>query len=155
MVYLILHNIRSVYNVGSIFRTANAAGVSKIYLTGYTPAPVDRFGREVARFTKVSLGAEKTVAWEKAADVRRIIKRLKRENFEIVAVEQDEEAIDYRKYKRGAKTKTALVFGAEVEGIPKNILKLCDKVIEIPLCGSKESLNVSVAVGVALFNATK
>jgi 23S rRNA (guanosine2251-2'-O)-methyltransferase len=147
---LVLHNIRSVHNVGSIFRTADAAGVSNIVLSGYTPAPMDRFGRERADFNKVSLGAEKTVSWEQAKTLAAALKKLRRENFKIAAVEQDTKATSLFDY-RPKTTKLALVLGNEVRGISHESLKLCDDIVEIPMRGSKESLNVAVAAGVALF----
>jgi 23S rRNA (guanosine2251-2'-O)-methyltransferase len=146
---LALHNIRSVYNVGAIFRTADAAGVSKIYLCGYTPAPIDRFGRARKDVAKAALGAEKTVAWESVRDVNDLISKLKKEKYEILALEQDENSIEYTKAKLGAKN--LLILGEEVSGIEKEILKKCDQILEIPMKGEKESLNVSVAAGVALY----
>lgn len=147
--YLILHNIRSVHNVGSIFRTADAAGVSKIFLTGYTPTPIDRFNRPRKDFIKVSLGAE-NLLWEKILKIEKCIDMLKKEGVQVVALEQDEQAIDYRKIR--PKFPLALLVGNEVGGIPKSILKKIDKIIEIPMRGTKESLNVSVATGIALFS---
>ncbi len=147
--YLILHNIRSAENVGAIFRTADAAGVKKIYLTGYTPAPIDKFGRVSSKITKTALGAEASVAWDQIKDVAKVINKLKAEKIKIVAVEQDESAIDYRLYK--SVRPAAFVFGNEVEGINNHILAECDQVIEIPMRGSKESLNVSVTAGIILF----
>lgn len=149
-VHVILHNIRSVYNVGSIFRTADAAGVGRIYLTGYTPAPVDRFGRARKNFAKVSLGAEKSVPWEERRSVLALIRELKEKRVMVVALEQDARSVDYTIAR--ARRNTALIAGNETEGLPKHILKLCDVVAEIPMRGAKESLNVSVAVGIALFH---
>lgn len=146
---VILHNIRSVYNVGAIFRTADAVGVSKIYLTGYTSTPVDRFGRERKDVAKSALGAQKSVAWEYVKSVGSVIKKLKKEEFEIVAVEQSEQSIDYKKIK--PKQKTAFLFGNEVLGVSKQLLSKCDKIIEIPMRGEKESLNVSISAGIILF----
>lgn len=145
--YLILHDIRSVENVGSIFRTADAAGVSKIFLAGYTPSPIDRFGRKRKDLAKVALGAEDSVEWESISDLVKLIKNLK---MNVVALEQDKNSTDYKKFKKTTGN-IALIVGNEVEGIPKNILKLCDQIIEIPMHGKKESLNVSVATGIALF----
>lgn len=150
MTFVILHNIRSVHNVGSIFRTADAAGVAKIYLTGHTSTPTDRFGRKRKDFAKVSLGAEKTVPWEQIARVASLLGKLKRDGFRIVAVEQDRRASDYRKIRGAARI--ALIFGNEVSGVPLSILKKCDCIAEIPMQGSKESLNVGVAAGVVLFS---
>ncbi len=146
---IILPDIRSSLNVGSIFRTADACGVSKIYLAGYTPAPVDQFGRADKQIAKTALGAEKNIPWEKAEGIDKLITKLKKEGFYIVAIEQAENSVDYKKVK--AKAKTAFLFGNEVEGISKTILKKCDVTAEIPMAGDKESLNVSVSAGVALF----
>lgn len=147
--YLILHNIRSVYNVGAIFRTADASGISKIFLTGYTPAPVDRFGRERKDIAKTALGAEKNIKWKYVKSVNSLIQKLKKENIEVIAVEQDKKAIDYKKLK--IKKDTTFVFGNEVEGLSKSILEKSDKIVQIKMLGKKESLNVSVALGVFLF----
>ncbi len=147
---LILHNIRSVYNVGSIFRTADAAGIEKIFLTGYTPAPTDRFGRERSDFSKVSLGAEKTVAREQIKNVYGAIKKLKEEGYTIAAIEQAPNSTSLFDFKATDK-KLALVLGNEVRGLSKAILAKCDVVLEIPMRGKKESLNVSVAAGIAMF----
>jgi tRNA G18 (ribose-2'-O)-methylase SpoU len=184
---VILNNIRSNENVGSIFRTCDAAGVSKIILVGYTPAPVDRFGRENKGLTKASLGAEKFVKWEKTETLEKAINNLQSffsthtsectdifllknsscslqsssqgihkhassKNFKIIGIEQDENSIDYKKIKNDKIKNIALVFGNEVEGFSKQDLKLCDIVAEVPMCGKKESLNVSVCVGIVLYS---
>lgn len=146
---LILHNIRSVENVGAMFRTADAAGINKIYLTGYTPAPLDRFGRKRGDLAKSALGAEEFVSWEQKKNIFPLLTKLKKEKFSIIAIEQDKKSIDYKKIK--TKEKNVFIVGAEVTGIPKNILKKCDVIAEIPMHGKKESLNVSVALGIALF----
>lgn len=146
---LILHDIRSAQNVGAMFRTADAAGVSKIYLTGYTPTPIDKFGRKRKDIAKAALGAEETMSWEEIKNISSLFKKLKKEKFLIVAIEQDKNSVDYKKVKLGGKN--AFLMGTEVSGIPQNILKKCDVVAEIPMKGEKESLNVSVACGVALF----
>jgi tRNA G18 (ribose-2'-O)-methylase SpoU len=146
---ILLNNIRSAQNVGSIFRTADATGISKIYLCGYTPAPTDRFGRPVSRLVKASLGAEKNVPWVKDAEAGETIRNLKKNGFFIVAVEQAGKSADYKKIKPRAKT--LFVYGNEVSGLPKSLMSLADIVAEIPMKGKKESLNVSVAVGVSLF----
>ena len=146
---LILHNIRSVENVGAMFRTADAAGINKIYLTGYTPAPLDRFGRKRKDIAKSALGAEEYVLWEQKKSVLNLFLKLKREGFQIIAIEQDKNSVDYKKVK--AKTRNAFIVGSEVPGLSQNILTKCDVIAEIPMRGQKESLNVSVALGVALF----
>lgn len=148
-VVVVLDNIRSVHNVGSIFRTADALGVSKIYLCGCTPSPVDRFGRERKDLAKTALGAEKSVKWEYQKDTVSVLKSLKKNGFEIIAIEQDRKSEDCRKMK--VKSKIALILGNEVDGISKEILKSADKIVEIPMFGKKESLNVSVSFGIAGF----
>jgi 23S rRNA (guanosine2251-2'-O)-methyltransferase len=146
---LILPDIRSVENVGAMFRTADAAGINKIYLTGTSPTPLDRFGRKRNDVAKSALGAEEFVAWEYKKSILPLLTKLKKEGFNIIAIEQDAKSVDYRKVK--LKNKNAFIVGTEVTGIPKNILNKCDIIAEIPMKGKKESLNVSVALGVALF----
>ncbi|MFA5792048.1 MAG: TrmH family RNA methyltransferase [Candidatus Paceibacterota bacterium] len=146
---LILHNIRSVENVGAMFRTADAVGINKIYLIGYTPTPLDRFGRKRRDLAKSALGAEEFVKWESKKNLSVILRSLRREKYQIIAIEQAKNSIDYKKVK--PKSKNVFIVGAEVAGIPKNILEKCDIIAEIPMKGKKESLNVSVALGVALF----
>ena len=146
---LILHNIRSVLNVGAIFRTADAIGINKIYLTGYTPTPYDRFGRINYAFKKASVGAYEFVKWEQIRDVSTLINKLKKEHFKIFAIEQNEKSIDYKKVKLG--DKNVFIFGNEIRGVSKQILNKVDKILEIPMRGKKESLNVSTSVGIVLF----
>ena len=158
---LILHNILSVYNVGSIFRTADAAGVEKIFLTGYTPTPIDRFGRVRPDLSKVALGAEKSVAWEQVKNPYGAIKKLRDAGCDIVAIEQDARSQNLFTYAQLLQKKTskqkksakplALMLGNEVRGISKAMLAKCDVIVEIPMHGKKESLNVSVTAGIALF----
>lgn len=148
-IYLILHNIRSLYNVGSIFRTADAAGIKKIYLTGYTPTPIDKFGKIRTEIHKTSLGAETTVEWQKYEDVGKLIDFYQGRSL-IVGVEQSPKAINFKKFK--PKYPLVLIFGNEVRGVSPQILKKCDQIIEIPMHGKKESLNVSVSTGIILFS---
>ena len=150
---VVLHNIRSLHNVGSIFRTADAAGVAKIYLCGITGTPLDRFGNVRPEVGKVALGAERTVAWEKAARTLNILKKLKAEGDKIFALEQSPNAVPYDRVRFAGKA--ALVLGNEVAGLPPPILKMADKTVEIPMRGKKESLNVSVAFGIAVFALTR
>lgn len=151
---LIIHNIRSVHNVGSMFRTADAAGVSRIILSGYTPAPIDRFGRIRPDFIKVSLGAENTVPWSYVKTLGSTLKKLKKEGVHLVALEQDPRSIPLFSWKPG-EAPLALIIGNEVRGVSKALLAHCDTILEIPMRGKKESLNVSVATGVALFAVTR
>jgi 23S rRNA (guanosine2251-2'-O)-methyltransferase len=149
----ILHDIRSVINVGAIFRTCDAAGISKIYLTGITPAPLDRFGRTRADLSKAALGAEKSVAWEHESDTTAVLDALKKDDFKIIGIEQSERSVDYKKIaeKIVPGDYVAFLVGNEVGGIPPALLKKCDFVAEIPMKGKKESLNVSTAFGIAVF----
>src|SRR3989344_6325426 len=162
---VLFHNVRSTYNVGALFRTGDAAGVIKMYLTGYTPTPIDRFGRERKDIAKTALGAEKIMPWEYQKDPRTIILKLKEKGWEIVGVEQDHASIEYRNF---VITKpTLFIFGNEVRGLSRALRAQCDQLIEIPMRGAlvrqahhprqtrrgKESLNVSVAAGIILFHA--
>ena len=156
---VVLDDMRSAHNVGSAFRTADAAGVSHLYLCGTTPTPVDRFGRPRADIAKVALGAEKTVPWSHAITTALALAALKRKKFFIVAIEQSKHSVDYKKLKlpkgrTDRPVRIAFVFGNEVGGIAPALLarrRLIDAIAEIPMRGQKESLNVSVALGVALF----
>ncbi|MFA5888889.1 MAG: TrmH family RNA methyltransferase [Candidatus Paceibacterota bacterium] len=146
---VLLHNIRSTHNVGSIFRTSDALGITKIYLSGFSPTPVDKFGKPRKDITKVALGGEKNISWEYSKNPEKIIKKLKKSNYQIIGLEQTKNSQDYKKVK--IKSPTLFIVGNEVEGVERKILSLCDVLVEIPMKGKKESLNVSVAFGVALF----
>ena len=146
---LVLDSIRSAHNVGSLFRTADAVGVEKIFLCGTTPSPIDRFGRARSDIAKVALGAEKTVVCESVASTTDAILKLKDDGYQIIAIEQSPQAVDYKKVV--PTFPTAFVLGTEVTGLSEEILKIADVVAEIPMQGKKESLNVVVAAGVALF----
>jgi len=156
-VRLILDNIRSAHNVGSIFRTADAAGVERIYLCGITPTPTDRFLRVNPEIKKTSLGATEMVAWEHVGDssdvatekILALIGELKRSGFIVVAVEQHAAATQLFNFT--APEKVAYIFGAEVEGVQPEVLEQADVKVEIPMAGRKESLNVSVVAGIVLF----
>lgn len=149
----ILHDIRSVHNVGSIFRTADGAGFEKLYLCGITPVPIDRFKKVRSDFGKVALGAEKSVTWEFTDDTAMLVKKLTKEGWRIVALEQSKNAISLMSNatKNARHRQIALIVGNEVDGIPPAILKLADAVLDIPMLGEKESLNVSVAFGIAAY----
>jgi tRNA G18 (ribose-2'-O)-methylase SpoU len=152
-IVVVAHDIRSVHNVGSIFRTADAAGVRKIFLCGITPAPLDRFKEVRADFAKVALGAERSVAWESAKTTAGVIKQLKKDGYEILALEQSKHSVPYYDYaaRLGPAARIALVLGNEVKGLPPAILRSADHVLEIPMMGKKESLNVAVAFGIVAF----
>lgn len=138
--YIIAHNIRSLYNVGTIFRTADGLGATKIFFTGYTGHPPRN------EISKVALGAEENVDWEHQGDINFIIEKLKKDGVKIISMETGEGAIDYIKFK--PKFPLAIIIGNEVEGISPEILKKSDKIISIPMHGKKESLNVGIALGV-------
>ena len=146
---LVLPDIRSAQNVGAIFRTAEAVGISKFFLTGYTPCPIDKFNRIRKDISKSALGAELIVPWEYKKSLSVLLTKLKKDGYKIIAIEQDKSSVDYKKVKLSQKN--VFIVGTEVSGLPKNILKKCDEIAEIPMKGKKESLNVSVATGVALF----
>ena len=152
-IVVLLHNIRSLHNVGSIFRTADAAGVKKIFLCGITPAPTDIFGKIRPQFAKVSLGAEKFVPWQRIWRTADAIRNLKKDGYKIFAVEQSRRSIPYYsvKYQVSSIKRIALVLGSEVRGLPPSVLKRADKILEIPMYGRKESLNVAVAFGIIAF----
>ena len=139
--YVICDNIRSLENIGSIFRTADALGVLKIFLCGISGKPPHH------KISKTALGAEKTIPFEYYKQIGRLIDKLKKDKISIIALEQSKDAISCLKFK--PRFPLALILGNEVKGISKAILKKCDKVIELPMAGKKESLNVSVAFGVA------
>lgn len=146
---LVLANIRSSHNVGAIFRTADAAGVSEIILIGYTPAPIDRFGRVNKEIAKTALGAERTVAWRHEETICDFANELRLRDCAFIGLEQDPRSVDYRDF-RSDRT-IALLLGNEVDGLSALERAHCEALIEIPMHGAKESLNVSVACGVALF----
>ena len=147
----ILDNLRSVHNVGSIFRTANAAGIEKLYLCGTTPTPLDKKGVKRSDFAKVALGAEDTVTWEYQEDTLTTLEALKKDGTYIIAFEQGVESIDYKKVKIEDIKDVAFIIGPEVTGISKEVLQACDVIAEIPMLGTKESLNVTIAFGIGVY----
>lgn len=151
MKVVVLDNLRSVYNVGSIFRTANAVGIEKIYLCGTTPTPLDKKGLRRKDFAKVALGAEDTIAWEYKEETRSMIQELKNDRYYILALEQDKNSVDYKDVDIEGKDKVAFIIGNEVDGITKDVVDISDVVVEIPMLGTKESLNVTIAFGVAVY----
>jgi 23S rRNA (guanosine2251-2'-O)-methyltransferase len=148
----VLDNVRSVYNVGSIFRTANACGIEKIYLCGITPTPLDKKGLRRKDFAKVALGAEDIVSWEYGETTRGVLSSLRDEGYCVIAVEQDDRSVDYKTVDARGKDAVAFVIGSEVDGLEKEVLDLCDVIVEIPMLGTKESLNVTIAFGIATYS---
>ena len=149
MKYVILCDVRSSHNVGAIFRTADGAGVAKIFLCGYTPAPLDRFGRVVGEITKTSLGAAQNVSWEQTDDACGVVRGLQTAGVTVVAIEQTPKAVPLFNY--APPENVAYIFGNEITGVPAAVLALVDAVVEIPMHGQKESLNVSSTVAIVLF----
>ncbi len=154
---IILYNIRSLHNVGSIFRTADAANIKKIYLCGITPSPLDICGKTRTQLSKVSLGAEKYVEWEKINSTIRLINKLKKDKYKIFAIEQSKKSMPYYKLSKSyiLNSKFCLILGNEIKGLPLSILKKANKILEIPMKGKKESLNVAVAFGIVVFHLTQ
>jgi tRNA G18 (ribose-2'-O)-methylase SpoU len=147
---VVLNNIRSVFNTASIFRIADCVGVKRIILCGVTPEPIDRFGRVRKDFAKVSLGAEKTVPYEYFKKFVDAVENLKKQNIKIVALEQDKRSKNFKDFT--PTSNMAVVVGREREGFSKEDLDMCDEIVEIPMRGQKESLNVNVALAVFLFS---
>ncbi len=140
---LLAYNVRSLWNVGSFFRTSDAFKIEKIYLTGYTGHPPRK------EITKTAIGAEETVPWEHARDPMPILQKLKGDGWSIASLELTPEAIDLREFSE-IPDKLCLVVGHELEGVPGPVLELSDVTLKIPMLGSKESLNVAVAAAIAL-----
>jgi tRNA G18 (ribose-2'-O)-methylase SpoU len=147
-VIVVLDNIRSMHNVGSIFRSADAFLIQAIYLCGYTPQPPHR------DINKTALGATETVEWKYFSKTEEALNELIKEKFQIYAIEQVEGSVSLEHFKFD-ESKIALVFGNEVEGVSDNVLDLCNGCIEIPQLGTKHSLNVSVAAGILLWKAVE
>ena len=150
MKYLILPDIRSAHNVGAMFRTADGAGVTKVFLAGYTPLPIDRFGRPQPEITKTSLGASETMPWEQVNNLPQLIVDLRQRGVTVVAVEQSKDSVPLHEYK--VPETVAYVMGNEIEGVSEDIRNLCDLVIELPMLGTKESLNVATTAGIVLYH---
>ena len=141
---VILNNIRSLYNVGSIFRTADGAGVEKLWLCGITGRPPH------PQIAKTALGAEKEVTWEYAEDILLLLESLKKQGYQVILLEQIAESQPYEQFKPQAPV--CLVIGNEIEGVSQDILRLCDTAIEIEMAGLKNSLNVAVAFGIVAYH---
>jgi len=147
---VVLENIRSLHNVGSILRTADGAGFDQVYLCGYTGCPPDR------RIEKVSLGAEEFVPWEHAESALDLCKKLKEEGFQILALEQTDKSQNILEYKSTEdKIDLAMVLGNEVAGVSPEVLEIAAQHLDIPMHGEKASLNVSIASFVSMYQLIK
>jgi tRNA G18 (ribose-2'-O)-methylase SpoU len=155
-IIVILDNLRSAYNVGSVFRTAEAIKVQKIYLVGITPDPINN-----QKIKKVALGAEDYILWEKVEYLKPLLKKLKKEKYFLIGLEQTKYSKNIfqinllEKIKKKKKKKIALLLGQEIKGLSLKILKDLDLILEIPMFGRKESLNVAVAFGIAVYQIRK
>lgn len=156
-IVVIANDIRSAHNVGSLMRTCEGLGISKLYLTGYTPYPwqtndnrlphiADKLDKQI---DKTSLGAHKNLAWEYREDTIDAIKGLKKSGYRLLGLEQSKTSVDLPDYK--SPDKLALLLGTEVTGIPSELMTLCDDLVEIPMFGKKESFNVVQAAAMALY----
>lgn len=157
-IVLVVHNVRSCHNVGSLLRTADGLGVSKVYLTGYTPYPISpgdtRLPHEAARvhkqIQKTALGAENSADWQTTPDIFETLAKLKNNGFLIAALEQHKTAVKLPDWQPSSKV--ALIVGRETDGIEEKVLETCDLTVEIPMFGSKESFNVVQAAAMALYH---
>ena len=145
-VIIVLDNIRSLNNIGSVFRTADAFLIEKIYLCGITAQPPHK------DIHKTALGATDSVAWEHAESTLDVLQRLKKENIKTIAIEQAENAVFLNDFKTKPNEKYALIFGNEVKGVSQEVVSASDVIIEIPQYGTKHSLNISVSVGVVVWD---
>ena len=143
---LVLDNVRSLHNVGSVFRTADAFLIEAVFLCGITAKPPHR------DINKTALGATESVRWEYFNETFEAIERLKRDEYELLAVEQTENSIDLNSFSPEINKKYALVFGHEVKGVDQEIVNACHGSLEIPQAGTKHSLNISVSVGVVVWD---
>lgn len=140
----VLNNVRSLYNVGSIFRTADGAGLEKLWLCGITGHPPD------TQISKTALGAEKEIPWEYRKDASELLQELKTKGYSVVLLEQTAESISFQDYYPSGPV--CLVVGNEIEGVSESLLPFCDKTVEIDMAGVKNSLNVTVAFGIVAYH---
>lgn len=143
---IVLDNIRSANNIGSVFRTADAFLLQKIYLCGVCALPPDK------NIRKTALGSTETVEWEYAEDAQKLIQKLKEEGVKILSVEQAEDSVSLDKFRPEVSQIYALVFGNEIKGVQQDIVSASDAILEIPQLGSKHSLNISVSAGIVCWD---
>lgn len=146
---IVLDNVRSLNNVGSIFRTSDGFGIEKIYLCGITGTPPHR------DIHKTALGAENSMAWQHVESTVALCQQLKTEGYQLMAIEQAEGSVSLKDFKLQANEKWAIIFGNEVDGVHNDVLALCDACVEIPQFGTKHSFNVSVCAGIILWELLK
>lgn len=146
---IVLDNVRSMLNVGSVFRTSDAFRIEQLYLCGITATPPHR------DITKSAIGAEQSVNWQYGKHTEEVVSDLKSEGYIVVAIEQTDNSVGLNSYEFSPNKKYALVFGNEVEGVSDEVIALCDQVIDIPQLGTKHSLNISVCAGLTIWEAAK
>ncbi|MDE6879542.1 MAG: RNA methyltransferase [Odoribacter sp.] len=146
---IILDNVRSLNNVGSVFRTSDAFRIEKIYLCGITATPPNR------EIHKTALGAENSVAWEYAQDTLEVVEKLQTEGYRIFAAEQTENSHSLEQFQLNTTDKYAIIFGNEVKGVRQDVINCSEGCIEIPQFGTKHSFNISVSVGIILWELTR
>ena len=147
-IIVLLDDVRSLNNIGSIFRTCDAMGVKKMYLCGITAQPPQR------EIRKTAIGASKSVDWEYEKDASKIVIKYRELGYEIIGVEQTSKSVSLENYQLNNK-QTLLIFGNEINGVSQKLIDLCDLSLEIPQCGTKHSMNISVSVGIVLWNLKK
>ena len=147
-IIVLLDDVRSLNNIGSIFRTCDAMGVKKMYLCGITAQPPHR------EIRKTAIGASKSVDWEYEKDASKIVIKYRELGYEIIGVEQTSKSVSLENYQLNNK-QTLLIFGNEINGVSQKLIDLCDLSLEIPQCGTKHSMNISVSVGIVLWNIKK
>lgn len=145
---VVLDNIRSAHNVGSIFRSCDAFKVDKVYLCGISAVPPS------AEIHKTALGAEDSVPWEHCEQTAKVVQRLREEGYTVISIEQTSDSVMLDKFEKKANTKYAIILGNEVDGVDQAVVDASDFSIEIPQYGTKHSLNVSVAAGIVIWNFT-
>jgi len=158
---VIAHNLRSTHNVGSLLRTAEGLGIEKVILSGYTPYPIapkderlPHLAKKIDKdIRKTALGAEALISWEHQTDIQETIQELRKNGYMIVALEQAKDSISLPEFCKNTPPEQpiALILGREVEGVESEVLKLCDKIVEIPMRGKKESFNVIQAAAIAMY----
>lgn len=157
-IVLIVYNVRSAHNVGSILRTADGLGIARVYLAGYSPYPLSRNDTRLPhmaakahrQISKTALGAEDSVKWTRRQNIMELLSELKNQAYVVVALEQTKVAIDLKKFKFSSDI--ALIVGSEVGGLSQIVLDICDRHVYIPMSGKKESFNVAVAAAIALYH---
>ncbi len=147
-IYIIIDQVRSGLNIGSLFRSADAFRIEKIFLTGFSPLPPNK------EILKTALGATDTVTWEHHADVVSLVQTLQLNNIKVFAIEQTQSSVSLQDFNIEPNDSIAIILGNEVEGVQQSLIDICDGTLEIPQFGTKHSLNVAVCGGIVLWHLT-